>query len=396
MDEFVSSSRIKSIEPSKILTISQKAKNIAERGGSIVDLTVGEPDFDTPDHIKIAAYDALRAGKTKYTALSGDPDLVDAVREWFEQGYGVPVDRSGVIVTNGAKQAIYNAFAATIDPGDEVILLAPYWTSYPDMARLEGAVVREVTGVWDEIAGWSLDLDAIERAITPRTRWILLNSPCNPSGAVFGVDDLQGLAEILRRHPQVWLLSDDIYQDIAWPAAPPLFMALHPELAARVLVVGGVSKAYAMTGWRIGWAVGPSAIIRAMTAVQSQTTSAPSSVSQAAAAAALRGPSDSVVRMAAVFLKRRDYVVARLRKIAGFQCPMPSGAFYAFPRIVEAIERLGVRDDMDLCDRLLDGGVAAVPGSAFGVGGYIRFSFATSDENLAYACDRIEAVCGRR
>ncbi|KAK0350408.1 hypothetical protein LTR94_029145, partial [Friedmanniomyces endolithicus] len=224
----------------------------------------------------------------------------------MSKAYGASLSRSNVILTNGAKQALHNAFSATLDPGDEVIVLAPYWTSYPDIIRLEGGVTREVLGLWSQDCGWKLDTDKIEAAVTDKTRWILLNSPCNPSGAVYGDEDLDALAALLRRHPHISLMSDDIYQDIAFPTPPPLFARAHPDLAARTLVISGVSKAYAMTGWRLGWAIGPEPLIKAMITVQSQTTSAPSSISQAAAAAALRGPQISVRTMAAEFQRRRD------------------------------------------------------------------------------------------
>jgi aspartate aminotransferase len=334
----------------------------------------------------------MEAGKTKYTPLTGDPELISAVRSRFALTHCEP-DGLDVIVTNGAKQALHSAFTATLNPGDEVILLAPYWTSYVDMVRLEGGVVRECSCLWDASKGWRLDLAAVEKAVTARTRWILLNSPCNPSGAVFDRANLAGLADIMRRHPQLQLLSDDIYKTIAWPEKPPLFAALHPELRQRTLVVDGVSKAYAMTGWRVGWAVGPAPLIKAMAMVQSQTTSAPSSISQAAAIAALMGPQDDAMAMSAAFQARRDMVTARLNAIDGFECPTPDGAFYAFPRIQNAIRRLGIKDDTEFCDRLLDAGVALVPGSVFGAPGFIRLSFAASMQALAEACDRLEAAC---
>jgi len=375
--------------------LSQKARSLREAGHSIIDLTVGEPDFDTPDHIKLSATEAMAQGKTKYTALSGAPDLLDAIAGQVAVNYELQVDRRNIVVTNGAKQAIHSAFAATLNIDDEVVLLAPFWTSYADIIRLEGGVPREITGRWSLEKGWALDLEAIEAAISPRTRWILLNSPCNPSGAVFSVVDLAGLAGILERHPHVWILSDDIYQDIAFPAPAPLFAALHPDLSARTLIVSGVSKAYAMTGWRVGWAIGPIPLIQAMTAVQSQTTSAPSSISQAAATTALRGSQESVHGMVSEFLSRRNMMVRRLNAIPGFECPVPGGAFYVFPRVTGALRALGMTSDAELCALLLQGGVAAVPGSAFGTPGYLRLSFAASEADLAGACDRIEAACAR-
>lgn len=338
----------------------------------------------------------MRDGKTKYTALSGAPDLLDAIAGRVALTYELQVRRDQIVVTNGAKQAVHSAMAATLNPDDEVILLAPFWTSYADIVRLEGGVTREVVGRWSADNGWGLDLEAIEAAISPRTRWILLNSPCNPSGAVFSVADLQDLAAIMRRHPHVWLLSDDIYQDIAFPAPPPLFAGLHPDLADRTVIVGGVSKAYAMTGWRIGWAIGPAPMIKAMVSVQSQTTSAPSSISQAAAAAALRGPQTAVLNMVSQFQTRRDMVVRRLNAIAGFECPTPGGAFYVFPRVTGVLNTLKMDSDTDLCAVLLQAGVAVVPGSAFGAPGHLRLSFAASEADLATACDRIEASCARR
>ncbi|WP_291537307.1 pyridoxal phosphate-dependent aminotransferase [Brevundimonas sp.] len=364
-------------------------------GADIIDLTLGEPDFDTPDHVKQSAQDAMWSGKTRYTQLTGAPDTIDAILARISITYELCFQRQNVIVTNGAKQALHNAFSATLNPGDEVILPTPYWTTYPDIIRLEGGVVREVPGLWSLDKGWRLDIAAIERAITPRTRWILLNSPCNPSGAVYSPEDLAALAGLVARHDGFWVMSDDIYQDIAFPAPAPMFAARHPEVADRTLIIGGVSKAYAMTGWRVGWAVGPADLIRAMAAVQSQTTSAPSSISQAAAAIALRGPQTSVLNMVAEFKARRDVVVDRLNAIPGLECALPGGAFYAFPRITGALHHLGLGSDTEFCDALLNAGVAAVPGSAFGAPGFIRLSYAASMAELEGACDRIEQLCAQ-
>ncbi|MDB5460730.1 MAG: aspartate aminotransferase [Caulobacteraceae bacterium] len=369
-----------------------------EQGIDVIDLTVGEPDFDTPGFIKAAGVEAIDSGRTKYTALAGASDLVAAILADLAAHQGVVAKPAQVIACSGAKQVIHNAMAATLAEGDEVILPVPYWTTYPDIVRLEGGIPVFAPGLWSPQRGWRLDPQAIEAAITERTRWLLLNSPGNPSGSVIDAEEAAALVQVLRRHPHVWLLSDDIYRTIVFDGgAPPSLSAAYPELSARTLIVDGVSKAYAMTGWRLGWGIGPEPLIAAMIKVQSQTTSAPCSISQAAGAAALKGGPGRVADMVATFKSRRDATVARLNAMEGVRCPAPQGAFYLFPNIADLLGRAtadgeAVRTDVDFTGLLLRQGVAAVPGSVFGVPDALRLSIAASDDELSAACDKLHAL----
>jgi aspartate aminotransferase len=397
---FRAASRLSDITVSPILALSQRARELRREGRDIIDLTVGEPDFDTPDTIKAAAKLAIDQGQTKYTALNGSAELVSAIT-WRMTARGMRVGAGQVITSSGAKQVIHNALDATLDPRDEVVLPAPYWTSYADMIRLCGGRPVAAPGHWCPRRGWRVDAKAIGAAITPHTRWLFLNSPNNPTGSAMDHAELDQIAEILREHPHVWLLCDDIYEDLLYQGeirAP--FPVLHPDLASRTLVVSGASKAYAMTGWRIGWGVGPARLIAAMSTVQSQTTSAPCSISQAAAVAALTGPQDRVGTMVAAFMSRRDELVGLLNAIPGVECPSPDGAFYVFPRVERLLgartpQGATLKSDLDLSAYLLDiAGVATVPGSVFGGPGHLRLSFAAAPAALRDACQRIAAACG--
>jgi aspartate aminotransferase len=388
------SSRLQSIAVSEILQIGARAQALRRSGKDVIVLAAGEPDFDTPDHIKAAAARAVEAGQTKYTALEGSPDLrgaiCDKLRSENELGYS-PAE---IMVSSGAKQVIFNAFAATLEPGDEVVLPAPYWTSYSDMIRFSGGVPRIVP--CGEETGFKLRPGALESAITPHTRWLLLNSPSNPTGAGYHRSEIEQLMAVLQRYPRVLLLSDEIYEHIIYDQFKHMSpAAIAPALRNRILTVNGVSKAYAMTGWRIGWGAGPRELIDAMAAVQSQVTSCASSVGQAAALAALTGPQDEIAVRKDAFRRRRDALVTALNDIPGMHCRVPSGAFYVFPSIKALVgkltpDRVPLHSDVDIINYFLGSAhVALVPGSAFGMPGYCRVSYAASPQHLQEACKRL-------
>lgn len=392
------SQRISGIAVSPILALSARARALRAEGRDVIDLTVGEPDFDTPDAIKSAAKLAIDRGQTKYTPLTGSAELLSAIA-WRMAARGHRVTQKQIIASSGAKQVIHNALDATLDPRSEVILPAPYWTSYADMIVLCGGRPVIAPGRVSAKRGWRIDPKAIAAAITSRTRWLLLNSPSNPTGSAMDDEELAQVADVLRAHPHVWILCDDIYEDLIYAGEARLPLpVLHPDLAERTLIVSGASKAYAMTGWRLGWGVGPAELIAGMATVQSQTTSAPCSISQAAATAALTGSQDRVEAMVCAFRSRRDELVGLLNAIPGIECPSPDGAFYVFPRI-EGL--LGARtpggevlkSDLDVAAYFLDvAGVATVPGSVFAGPGHLRFSFAAAPESLREACRRIAAA----
>ncbi|MEO0973166.1 MAG: pyridoxal phosphate-dependent aminotransferase [Pseudomonadota bacterium] len=387
------SARVYRAQPSQTAVVSARAAAMRAEGRQIVNLGVGESDFDTPDHIKKAAAQAMAAGDTKYTPVDGTRALKDAVIDKFARENALDYSRDQVAVSVGGKQAIYNCFQALLDAGDEVIIPAPYWVSYPDMARLADA--EPVIVAAGPEAGFRITPAQLHRAITPRTRLVVLNSPCNPTGAVYSPDELLALAEVLLPHPGVTILTDDLYEHIRWAGDGfKNIVNVCPALYDRTLVVNGVSKAYAMTGWRIGYAAGPASLVRAMVKIQSQTTSAPSSISQAAALAALEGGLDCVHAMTRTFRERHDYFVPALDQLPGVACDPCGGAFYALADFREAIASIdGVEDDIGLCERLLeDAEVALVPGSAFGAPGHVRLSYASSHEVLAEAIERIEGV----
>lgn len=397
---FHAAPRISAIEVSEILRITSHANALKSQGQDVVVLGAGEPDFDTPDAIKAAAISAIERGDTKYTVLDGSREMKRAVQQKFEVENSLEFALDEITVGAGAKQIIFNAFMATLQEGDEVIVAAPFWTTYADVIAICGG--RTVVVKTTEEDGFRLTPEALAAAITPRTRWLLLNSPSNPSGAAYDAEALDKLAAVLKRHPQVWLMADDIYEHILYDDAvfaTPRQVA--PQLANRILTVNGVSKAYAMTGWRVGYGAGPKALIAAMAVVQSQSTSCPSSVSQAAAAAALLGPLDIVRERCREFQRRRDFVVAALNATEGLACRTPEGAFYAYVNCTGLLGRMTsqgnrLTGDVDVCRYLLDSvGVAVVPGTCFGLAPYFRLSYATSAAVLEDACKRIARACAQ-
>ena len=390
--------RIASIQVSEILRIGALATERQKQGRPMIVLGAGEPDFDTPDHIKEAAIRAIRAGQTRYTALDGTPELKTAIRAKFRRENDLDYAADEVTVGAGAKQVMHNALMATLDAGDEVILAAPYWTSYADMVLIAGG--QPVPVPCSEANGFRLQAQDLEAAITPKTRWLLLNSPSNPSGCAYNAAQLKPLLDVLLRHPQVWLLSDDIYEHLLYDGMQFATGArLEPALKGRTLTVNGVSKSYAMTGWRIGYGAGPRTLIAAMAVVQSQSTSNPCSISQAAAVEALSGPQEIVAQWRDAFQRRRDFVVDRLNAIEGIVCPRPQGAFYTFASCAGLIGRRTpegqpIDSDSAFCRYLLDAcDLAVVPGSCFGLAPYFRISYAASDAQLKEACERLALAC---
>lgn len=398
--DFRRAQRLGQVGVSEILRIEAKAAALRRQGRDVIVLAAGEPDFDTPDHIKAAGIAAINAGETKYTALTGTIRLREAIQEKFRRDNGLEYGLDQICATTGAKQALHSALLATLDAGDEVVIPAPFWTSYADMVRIAGGKVVAVPTL--EENGFRVAVADLERAISGRTRWVLLNSPSNPSGATYTVEQLRPVLEAIRRHPQVWLMCDDIYEHIIYDGRKFVSPAsVDPDLLSRTLVVNGVSKAYAMTGWRLGFAAGPKEMIRAIAAVQSQSTSAPSAISQAAAAEALTGPQFVVQERRLIFQGRRDALVDRLNAVEGIHCPVPEGAFYVLPRCSDLFgsytgDGRRLATDSDFCAYLLDAyAVAVVPGSCFAMPGYFRISYAASDERLKAACDRIAEACAR-
>jgi aspartate aminotransferase len=384
------SHRVQSVKPSATLAITAKAKELKAQGKDIIGLGAGEPDFDTPEHIKQAAIAAIHAGFTKYTAVDGTPSLKQAIIDKFQRDNGLSYLPNQVLVSCGGKQSFFNLAQALINPGDEVIIPAPYWVSYPDMVLLaDGKPVIVQAGLEQ---GFKITPEQLQDAITARTRLVVLNSPSNPTGVAYTRAELQALGEVLLQHPNILIASDDMYEHILWADEPfSNIVTACPELYERTVVMNGVSKAYSMTGWRIGYAAGPVWLLKAMKKVQSQSTSNPTSISQVAAEAALNGDQGCITEMLSHFKARHDYVVAELNKIKGVNCLPSQGAFYSFPDMRGAIAALdGINDDLELADYLLnEAGVALVPGSAFGQPGYMRLSFATSMENLSEALKRI-------
>ena len=397
MARFRRASRLDPLEVSEILTIGAKAADMKRQGAPVIILGAGEPDFDTPQHIKDAAAAAMQAGETKYTALGGTLELRQAVQAKFKRDNGLDYALDEITAGTGAKEILFDAFMASLNPGDEVIVPTPYWTSYSDIIRIAGG--EPVLVPCGAETGFRLTAEKLEAAITPRTRWLLLNSPSNPAGAGYSAEDYKPLLEVLLRHPDVWLMADDMYEHITYGGfefATPA--QVEPRLKDRVLTVNGVSKAYAMTGWRLGYAGGPKALIDAMKVVQSQSTSHPSSVSQAAAAAALNGPQEVLAERRASFQARRDLVVEALNGMEGITCPVPEGAFYTFANCAGVLGRRtpqgGVLEtDADFCAYLLEHHhVAVVPGRAFGISPYFRISYATSEAELREALSRISSA----
>ncbi len=388
-------SRLDRIKPSPTLAVTSKARELKAAGRDVIDLGAGEPDFDTPGHIVEAAIEALKRGETRYTPVNGTEALRRAIADKFKRENGLAYGPDQIAVSCGAKQIIYNAIAATIEPGDEVIIPAPYWVSYPDIVLL--AEGQPVFVPCPERDGFKLRPEDLEAAITPRTKWLILNSPSNPTGAAYSRDEMRALTELLLGHGRVWVMSDDIYEHVTYDGFEFTTPAqVEPALYGRTLTVNGVSKAYCMTGWRLGYAGGPPALIAAMTKIQSQSTTHTSSISQAAAAEALSGPQDFIARHNAVFKKRRDLVVDRLNQVDGITCHRPEGAFYVYPSCAGAIGKTApdgtaIKTDTDFVTYLLEAeGVAVVPGEAFGHSPYFRLSYATSTELLEEACRRIQ------
>ncbi|MBW8447736.1 MAG: pyridoxal phosphate-dependent aminotransferase [Arenimonas sp.] len=397
---FRPATRISSIGVSEILKIGAKAQALKREGRPVIILGAGEPDFDTPDHIKEAAWKAMQAGQTKYTALDGTPELKAAIRDKFSRENGVDYALDEITVATGAKQILFNAMMATLDPGDEVIIPTPYWTSYSDIVQI--AEANPVLIACNAEAGFRLQAAQLEAAITPKTRWVVLNSPSNPSGAGYRAEDYRPLLDVLLKHPHIWLLVDDMYEHIVYDGFEFVTpAALEPRMKNRILTVNGVSKAYAMTGWRIGYAGGPKELIKAMAVVQSQATSCPSSISQAASVAALNGPQDFLVERKASFQRRRDLVVSGLNAIDGLDCRVPEGAFYTFSGCAGVLGKTTpsgkrLETDTDFCAYLLeDANVAVVPGSAFGLSPFFRISYASAESELKEALSRIADACAK-
>jgi len=386
------------VKPSPTIAVTTKAAELKAAGRDVIGLGAGEPDFDTPDNIKQAAIAAIQAGKTKYTAVDGTPELKKAIAAKFLRENGLKYETSQVTVGTGGKQVLYNALLATLDPGDEVIIPAPYWVSYPDMVLLCGGTPVPVVCPAEQ--GFKLQPADLEAAITPKTKWLILNSPSNPTGAAYSFAEMKALTDVLLRHPHVHVLTDDMYEHLVYDDFKFVTPAqVEPKLYDRTLTLNGVSKAYCMTGWRIGYAAGRPDLIKAIAKVQSQSTSNPSSISQAAAVEALNGPQDFIPRNNVVFQQRRDLIVSMLNQSAGLTCPRPEGAFYVFPSCAGTLGKKTpdgkvIETDEDFVTYLLESeGVAVVQGSAFGLAPFFRISYATATKALQDAGERIQRAC---
>jgi len=392
------SAALSRVKPSATLAADQKARELKAQGRDIISLAAGEPDFDTPDNIKEAAIKAIRDGKTKYTNVDGIPELKEAICAKFERENGLSYKPSQVNVSPGGKPVIYNAMVATLNPGDEVVIPTPYWVSYPDMVLLASGEPRFVQTTAEN--GFKVQAADLEAAITPKTRWVFLNSPSNPSGAAYTKAELRAVADVLLRHPHVWILTDDMYEHLVFDDFEFWTIAqVEPALYDRTLTMNGVSKAYAMTGWRIGYAAGPEELINLMRKVLSQTTSNPTSISQWAAVEALNGSQAFIKPNQKLFQGRRDLVVSMLNQAAGIHCPTPEGAFYVYPSCQGLIGKTApsgktITSDADFAGELLEAeGVAVVHGAAFGLSPFFRISYATADTVLEDACSRIQRFC---
>ncbi len=383
------------VKPSATIAVSQKARELKAQGRDVIGLGAGEPDFDTPDNIKKAAIDAINRGETKYTPVSGIQPLREAIAAKFKRENNLDYDWKQTIVGTGGKQILFNALMATLNPGDEVVIPSPYWVSYPEMVALCGGTPAFAETSIDN--GFKLTPTALEKAITPKTKWLIMNSPSNPSGAAYTSDELKALADVLLAHPQVWVLTDDMYEHLTYGDFKFATIAeIEPRLYDRTLTMNGVSKAYAMTGWRIGYAAGPIELIKAMDMIQGQQTSGACSIAQWAAVEALNGPQDFIGKNKAIFQGRRDLVVSMLNQATGIKCPVPEGAFYVYPSCQGLIGKTAptgkvIATDEDFVSELLEAeGVAVVHGSAFGLGPNFRISYATSETLLEQACERIQ------
>jgi aspartate aminotransferase len=386
------------VKPSATIAVTQKARDLRAAGREVIDLSVGEPDFDTPDHIKQAGIDAIRRGETKYPPVAGIPPLKQAVAAKFKRENRLDYKPEQVIVGTGGKQILYNAFVATLNPGDEVVIPAPYWVSYPEMVLINGGEPRIVSCGIE--TGYKLTPEALDKAITPKTKWLIFNAPSNPTGAAYTAAELKALAEVLLRHENVWVLTDDMYEHLLYTDEPFATMAeVEPLLYGRTLTMNGVSKTYAMTGWRIGYAAGPEMLVKAMTMIQSQQTSGACTIAQWASVEALNGPQDFLPNFRSVFRERRDLVVSMLGQAHGLKCPEPEGAFYVYPSCAGTIGKRApsgkrIENDEDFVTELLDAeGAAVVHGAAFGLSPNFRISYATSKEKLEDACARIQRFC---
>jgi len=393
------SAAVKRINPSQTIAITNKARELKAAGRDVIGLAAGEPDFDTPENIREAAIKAIRDGHTRYTAVDGIPELKAAIVAKFKRENGLTYKPSQVTVGTGGKQVLFNALVATLDPGDEVIIPAPYWVSYPDIVQFAGGTPVPVETRLED--NFKLKPEALEAAITPKTKWLIFNSPSNPTGAAYSRAELKALTDVLVKHPHVWILTDDMYEHLVYDdfefVTP---VQVEPSLYDRTLTMNGVSKAYCMTGWRIGYAAGPEELIKAMGTLQSQSTSNPSSIAQWAAVEALNGPQDFIAANNKVFKERRDLVVSMLNQANGLTCPKPEGAFYVYPSCAGVIGKKTpagkvIENDEMFASELLDAeGVAVVHGSAFGLGPAFRISYATATKDLEEACLRIQRFCG--
>ena len=385
------------ISPSPTLAMTSRVLELKAKGVDVIGLSAGEPDFDTPDFVKDAAIEAIRKGLTKYTNVDGTAELKAAIIAKFKRDNGLSYEASQISVNVGGKHTLFNALVATVSAGDEVIIPAPYWVSYPDIVQFAGGTPVFIRA--GAAQNYKVTPEQIEAVITPQTKWLLLNSPSNPSGAAYSAGEIKAIAEVMRRHPHVWIMTDDMYEHILYDGFEFATIAqVAPDLYERTLTINGCSKAYAMTGWRIGYAGGPVTLIKAMGKLQSQSTSNPCSIAQAAATAALNGPQDFLKERNDAFQKRRDLVVSMLNQARGIQCPRPEGAFYVYPDVSELIglstpSGKRIANDADLIDYFLDEArVAAVHGAAFGVEPAFRVSYATSEKNLIEACERIQTA----
>ncbi len=391
------SNSLKRIKPSPTLAVTQKAREMKDAGKDVIGLGAGEPDFDTPDNIKEAAIDAIRRGETKYTAVDGTPKLKKAIQGKFSRENNLSYELSQISVGTGGKQIIYNAFMATLNPGDEVIIPAPYWVSYPDMVLLAGGKPKIVQ--CSDKNEFKIKPKELKKAISKKTKWLIINSPSNPTGSCYTEEELEELSEILIKNKRIYILSDDIYEHITYDDFKFFTIAQIDALKDRTLTMNGVSKSYSMTGWRIGYGAGPKEIIKAMAKIQSQSTTNPSSISQAAAVEALNGTQEFIKTRKESFKERRDFVVKSLNKIKGLTCFKPNGAFYVFPNCKSCLDKKDIKKnkiktDKDFVESLLENaGVAVVQGSAFGLPGFFRISYATSMENLQKALIKIQEFC---
>ena len=393
------SASLSRIKPSPTIAVTQKARELKAQGKDVISLGSGEPDFDTPDNVKEAAIKAIQEGQTKYTAVDGTAELKDAIVKKFKRENNLTYTANQITVGAGGKQVIYNAILATVNPGEEVIIPAPYWVSYPDIVLLAGGVPKVIE--CDETTDFKITPSQIEENINDKTKWIILNSPSNPTGASYSSSELEKIVDVLKKYPKVLIMSDDIYEHVTYDNFVFSTIAQYPEMLSRTLTVNGVSKAYAMTGWRIGYAAGPEDLIKGIAKIQSQSTTNPSSISQAAAVEALNGNQDFIKTRANAFKDRRDFVVKSLNAIDGLTCFNPNGAFYVFPSCKGCLHKKDpqgkpINTDTDFVTSLLENtGVAVVQGSAFGLDGYFRISYATSMDNLKKAMSKIKEFCSQ-